>query len=190
MGWRPRRWQAKAAPPQAGGQFSERRALDRSDSHGPARRLADAAPAAHPGPPERAVKAQPPMRAWPLMADASMRQHRAAGRGQLPWPGQRLHHTQPACPAARALLRIDAPCARFTHEWKGDFKRLVFPTLPTPLHEHGGWLRRGAGAHSRLSQSLSTNHSGDAGPSHGTRTARERASVPARTLAALARVQA
>ena len=35
MGWCPRRWQAKAASAQAGGQFSERRALERSDSHEP-----------------------------------------------------------------------------------------------------------------------------------------------------------
>ena len=35
MGRCQRRWQAKAAPAQAGGQFSERRALGLSDSHGP-----------------------------------------------------------------------------------------------------------------------------------------------------------
>ena len=35
MGWCLRRWQAKVAPTQVGGQFSEYGDLDRSDSHAP-----------------------------------------------------------------------------------------------------------------------------------------------------------
>ena len=69
------------------------------------------APAAHPGPPQRAFKALRQCAHCLSWRGAFLGQHRAGDRGQLPRSGQRLHHTPPACPAARAPPRINANCA-------------------------------------------------------------------------------